>query len=196
MFAYNKTRINLLAILISIIIFIILNNFLNKNINKNNKVNTENTVYFEVSNNLEVNSRITSIGNFYKSNNWRIIIPKIKLDAPIEEGTDGEILKRYVGHMKETEILNGNVVLAAHNRGYRSNFFQEIKKLEKGDEILYQVENEKRNYTVIENKIIKETNLSEIGSTSYNRLTLITCEENKKEYRRCVIALENNIKGN
>lgn len=84
----------------------------------------------------------------------------------------------------------GNVALAGHNRGYRCNFFQEIKNLKNGDIIIYSTEKGQRKYKVTLNKVIKETDWTYIQNTKDNRLTLITCEMNKKEYRRCVQAVE------
>lgn len=126
----------------------------------------------------------------YKSNNWRIQISKINLDAPILEGTEKEVLRRGVGHFENTGIWYGNVCLAAHNRGYKYNYFQEIKRLEIGDIITYQTEYGIKQYEVTANEIIKETNLSVLQNTKENKLTLITCEENKREYRRCIQAKE------
>ena len=85
---------------------------------------------------------------------------------------------------------NGNVALAGHNRGYRCNFFQEIKNLKNGDILIYSTEKGQRKYKVSLNKVIKETDWTYIQNTKDNRLTLITCEMNKKEYRRCVQAVE------
>lgn len=128
--------------------------------------------------------------DFYQTNPWRIKIPKLRVDAPITEGTNAESLRRTVGHFEETNKWDGNVALAGHNRGYRCNFFQEIKKLQIGDEIIYQTEKGKRKYRVILNKIILETNWKYIQNTKENKVTLITCEENKREYRRCIQAVE------
>ena len=36
----------------------------------------------------------------------------------------------YVGHFENTNLLNGNVGLAAHNRGYPINYFARLKELE------------------------------------------------------------------
>lgn len=126
----------------------------------------------------------------YRSNSWRIKISKINLDAPILEGTEKEILRRAVGHFRNTPRLNGNICLAAHNRGYKYNYFQEIKKLEIGDIITYQTECGEKNYMVVRNEIIEETDWSAIQDTKENKITLITCEENKREYRRCIQAKE------
>ena len=110
------------------------------------KTNVQNTA-----NNTEVNE--TKIGNNAKKTTqrdiikenqnikWRIQIPKINLDVHIMEGTTSNILLKAVGHFEETSKLNGNVGLAAHNRGYQCNFFANIKKLKVGDEIIYITEN-------------------------------------------------------
>ena len=71
--------------------------------------------------------------NIYRTNKWRIKIPVLGLDAPISQGTSSEELRRTVGHFEETDKWDGNVALAAHNRGYKCNFFQEIRKLKDGD---------------------------------------------------------------
>ena len=92
--------------------------------------------------------------------------------------------------MKKLISGNGHVALAGHNRGYRCNFFQEIKNLKNGDIIIYSTEKGQRKYKVSLNKVIKETDWTYIQNTKDNRLTLITCEMNKKEYRRCVQAVE------
>ena len=130
------------------------------------------------------------INQQYKNYNWRIKISKINLDAPILEGTEKEILRRAVGHFENTEVWNGNVCLAAHNRGYKYNYFGEIKKLEIGDIITYQTEYGEKQYEVVSNEVIEETDWSAIEDTKENKITLITCEENKREYRRCVQAKE------
>ena len=39
----------------------------------------------------------------------------------------------YVGHFENTEEWDGNVGLAAHNRGYPINYFANLKELKIGD---------------------------------------------------------------
>ena len=63
---------------------------------------------------IETESKI----DIYSTNPWRIKIPKLKLDAPIAEGTSSESLRRTVGHFEESDKWKGNVCLAGHNRGY------------------------------------------------------------------------------
>ena len=124
------------------------------------------------------------------SNKWRIQIPKLNLDAHIEEGTTWDVLLRAVGHFENTNRWNGNICLAGHNRGYQCNFFQKIKTLNLGDEIIYCTKQGKKVYQVQINKVILETDWSYLKDTKDNRITLITCEENREEYRRCIQAVQ------
>lgn len=124
------------------------------------------------------------------ANQWRIQIPKLNLDAHIEEGTNSDVLLRAVGHFEDTSSWNGNVCLAGHNRGYQCNFFQKIKNLKLGDEIIYCTKQGRKVYQVQTNKIILETDWSYLETTKDNRITLITCEENRGEYRRCIQAVQ------
>lgn len=47
-----------------------------------------------------------------------------------------------------------------------------------------------RRYSVVENKIIEETNVDILKNTKENIITLITCIKGKRNARRCVIARE------
>lgn len=125
-----------------------------------------------------------------KNNTWRIQIPKINLDVHIMEGTSSDILLKAVGHFEQTSKWKGNVGLAAHNRGYQCNFFQKIKNLSIGDEIIYTTTNGKKIYKVQTNKVISDTDWSYLEETTDNRITLITCEENRSDCRRCIQAIE------
>ncbi len=121
---------------------------------------------------------------------WQIEIPKISLIANIAEGTKKETLNQYVGHFQETQKENGNIGLAAHNRGYEVNYFKDLKLLKEGDEIKYKHNEFEKIYEVEKCRIIKDTEWEYLDNTEENRLTLITCVENEPEYRRCVQAVE------
>ena len=110
--------------------------------------------------------------------------------ADISEGTTSEILNKYVGHFEETPIEEGNIGLAAHNRGYDVNYFSRIKDLKIGDKITYIVNDNKREYIVSLITIIDDTDWKNLENTNDNRLTLITCLENVPEKRRCIQAIE------
>ena len=121
---------------------------------------------------------------------WYIEIPEINLKAPIQETTSIEVLNEAVGHFEETPLKEGNIGLAAHNRGYKNNYFENVKKLKKGQEIKYKYLEFEKKYTIDTIEIIKETNWSFLENTQENKITLITCVENKPEYRICVQATE------
>ena len=121
---------------------------------------------------------------------WALKIPKIDLYAGIKDATDDETLNTAIGHFEESEIEFGNVCLAAHNRGYNVNYFENIKNLEIGDIIYYIVNDYVYEYKVSEILVIYETDWSMLENTKDNRITLITCIENREEYRLCVQAIE------
>lgn len=122
---------------------------------------------------------------------WKIIIPSISLEAEIADDTTKEVMDKYVGHFKDMSKTTGNVGLAAHNRGYPVNYFENLKKLKEGDLIIYQYKNFKMEYIVNKTEIIKDTDWSRLENIEEkNVITLITCVENEPEYRRCIQGFE------
>lgn len=117
---------------------------------------------------------------------WYLEIPCINLKAEIAEGTSKEIMDKFIGHFEETQKTIGNIGLAAHNRGYENNYFENIKKLKKGDKIFYKYQEFTKEYEVTSNFIIKDTDWTNLDNTEDNRITLITCVENEPSYRRCI----------
>ena len=85
---------------------------------------------------------------FYKNGSLGTLeIPAIRLSVDIFEGTDAAVLKRGAGHFPDTSIWDGNVGLAAHNRGANS-YFGEIHTLELGDRITLTTKMGTRTYEV------------------------------------------------
>lgn len=146
-----------------------------------------NTTKNQVTNTTKPKNTVNKISNL---NEWRLVIPKISLNAPIAEGTTSKVMDEYIGHFENTATLEGNIGLAAHNRGYPVNYFQNIKKLEKGDVIEYFCGNIKKEYKVETVTIISDTDWTYLAQTKENKITLITCVENEPNYRRCVQAVE------
>lgn len=151
------------------------------------KLNKENT------NNITVEAKQEKTEEFEEGIMGRLIIKKIDLNGEIKEGSSQEILKDYIGHIEETAKYNGNVGLAAHNRGNQHSYFARINELEIGDEIIYQNKYGDRKYKVSEKKDILETDWSTLENSSENKLTLITCIKNRVNQRLCVQAVESNI---
>ena len=112
------------------------------------------------------------------------------MSAEIADGTTDAIMNKYVGHFKDSPKKEGNVCLAAHNRGYPVNYFKDLKKLKKGDEIKYTYGKFQKTYIVEEIEIIEDTDWTYLENTEDNRITLITCVENEPNYRRCIQGIE------
>ena len=125
-----------------------------------------------------------------ENSEWKIEIPSISLVADISEGIDKETLNKYVGHFNITPKKEGNIGLAAHNRGYQVNYFENLKKLKGGEEIIYTCGSFNKTYVVIKNIKISDEDWSYLENSNENKITLITCIENEPEYRRCVQAIE------
>ena len=74
--------------------------------------------------------------------------------------------------------------------GYPVNYFKDLKKLQIGDEIIYKTDKGSKTYQVTTVKTIEETDWSYLKPTKDNRITLITCVEDKPELRRMVQGVE------
>ena len=116
-------------------------------------------------------------------------IPAIGLSVRVYQGTDSKTLARGVGHFEETSIWDGNVALAAHNRG-TNDYFGEIHTLDIGDRITLTTKLGTRTYKVVSVEKISETDRSELSPSAENRLTLYTCVRDQRAYRWCVQAVE------
>ena len=121
---------------------------------------------------------------------WEIEIPIISLKAPISEGTSQEVMSKFVGHFQDTSIWEGNVGLAAHNRGYPVNYFERLKELKQGDEIIYTTCYGEKIYNVNLITVINDSDWSYLKNSNENIITLITCVENEPKLRRCIQARE------
>ena len=121
-----------------------------------------------------------------------LTIEKIGLNGKVKEGSTSSVLENYIGHIEETSKYDGNVGLAAHNRGNKYSYFARINELDNGDEIKYQTQYGQRTYVVNSKKEILETDWNPLKSTKENKLTLITCIKNKVNQRLCVEAVEKN----
>lgn len=147
----------------------------------------------QLDNTEDVEQEVTEDDGFEEDLIGSLKIEKINLNGTVKEGSTNEILKDYIGHIEETAKYDGNVGLAAHNRGNKYSYFARINELEPGDEIIYTTKYGERKYIVDTKKEILETDWSNLEGTSDNRLTLITCIKNKVNQRLCVQAVQENI---
>lgn len=147
----------------------------------------------QLDNTEDVEQEVTEDDGFKEDLIGSLKIEKINLNGTVKEGSTNEILRDYIGHIEETAKYDGNVGLAAHNRGNKYSYFARINELEPGDEIVYTTKYGERKYIVDTKKEILETDWSNLEGTSDNRLTLITCIKNKVNQRLCVQAVQENI---
>ena len=186
MFRYSSIYINVLSLFISLVIFVVSQLFFSNYETFTHKSSLK--AGFEVENTLqETNEKeVIQEKSEEEKNMWYLEIPKINLRADIKEGTTKEIMENYIGHFEETNKEKGNVGLAAHNRGYKNNYFEKLKELKEGDSIFYNYQGSTKEYLVTKHVIIKDTDWSYLEKTDTNMITLITCVENEPEYRRCI----------
>ena len=206
MLEYSKRSINTISFIISIIILIMINSFnlffrnfdfkstpIVKNFGTNIiEVKFESNTVSQRTKEENMEEKQNNIQNNHTPTNkieWKLIIPAISLEAEISEGTTKEVMNKYVGHFIETSKTSGNIGLAAHNRGYEVNYFENLKNLKEKDEIQYIYKDFKEEYIVEKNIIIKDTNWDYLKPTNQNTITLITCVENEPEYRRCIVGI-------
>ena len=127
---------------------------------------------------------------YYKNGSLgRLDIPALDLSVRICQGTDSKTLVKGVGHFEDTSIWEGNVCLAAHNRGANS-YFGQIHTLNIGDKITLTTKLGTRTYHVTDVSKVSETDRSGLADSGENMLTLYTCVRNQRDQRWCVTAVE------
>ena len=127
---------------------------------------------------------------YYKNSSLgRLEIPALDLNVRIYQGTDSKTLAKGVGHFEDTSIWEGNVCLAAHNRGANS-YFGQLHTLDIGDRIKLTTKLGTRTYKVTDVFKVSETDRSGLADSGENMLTLYTCVRNQRDQRWCVIAAE------
>lgn len=117
-------------------------------------------------------------------------IEKIGLKATGKEGSNSKILKDYIGHIEGTSLYDGNICLAAHNRGNKYSYFARLNELKNGDIVKYTTNFYTREYKINSIKTIFETDLTILENTNENKITMITCIKNKRNQRLCVQAVQ------
>ena len=127
---------------------------------------------------------------YYKNSSLgRLEIPALDLNVRIYQGTDSKTLAKGIGHFEDTSIWEGNVCLAAHNRGANS-YFGQIHTLNIGDKITLTTKLGTRTYKVTDVSKVSETDRSGLADSGENMLTLYTCVRNQRDQRWCVTAVE------
>ena len=127
---------------------------------------------------------------YYKNGSLgRLEIPALDLNVRIYQGTDSKTLAKGIGHFEDTSIWEGNVCLAAHNRGANS-YFGQLHTLDIGDRIKLTTKLGTRTYKVTDIFKVSEADRSGLADSGENMLTLYTCVRNQRDQRWCVTAVE------
>ena len=199
---YNKRNVNIISFIISIITFIIiilildnlsqrqLNQFSYVNIISEKEIQKEEVEKDNLENKRQKINQDIKLEEIYK---WNIEIEKLNINTTIQEGITFEVLNQSVGHVEESNILNGIVALKAYNIGKGINYFANLKELIIGDEIKYEVNEEKRTYKVEENIILNKEKIKDKIQKiekENNFLVLITYVKDMENQNRLVIAKE------
>lgn len=103
----------------------------------------------------------------------RLLIPSLKLNVMVLEGTDPWTLNRAVGHIESTSLPGqpGNVAISAHRDGY----FRNLGRMGKGDEISIVTPDRIYKYAVQSTEIVNPEDIGVLASSNQPVLTLVTC---------------------
>lgn len=148
-------------------------------------IKNENQYYYEE----EAFTKVTSSMYYAGGHLGTLKIPSLNVSVKIYEGTTNSMLAKGAGHFKDTSIWNGNVCLAAHNRGTNA-YFGKIHELDYGDKITLTTKKGTRTYRVFNVEKISVSDTSNLQGTSENMITLITCVKNQADYYRWCVQAE------
>jgi len=100
-------------------------------------------------------------------------IPRLDMRIVVREGIDAATLRRSVGHVPATALPGeaGNAVLAGH----RDRHFRSLRKIQRGDRILFEGRDGRYEYIVDSTMVVDPDAVSLMRPTPDARLTLITC---------------------
>ena len=117
-----------------------------------------------------------------------ILIPKLRLSAPIYIGVTDAIFNKGIGQWPGTPSAgkNGNIVLGGH-RTSADALFVNIDKLKSGDTITLVARNKTFKYSVTGHSIVKPNAIWITKQTSTPTLTLFSCHPLGKVSHRYVV---------
>ena len=103
----------------------------------------------------------------------RLLIPSLKLNVMVLEGTDPWTLNRAVGHIESTALpgRSGNVGISAH----RDGFFRNLGHIGQGDEISIVTAEKTYTYAVESTRIVNPADVEVLSPSDRPVLTLVTC---------------------
>ena len=123
-------------------------------------------------------------------------IPKINLEKGlVEKSSKYNNINYGVQILKESDspdVINGNVILAAHSGTANISYFRNLDKLDLGDDAIIYYQSNTYNY-----KVVKKYDADKTGKINIKRdrntstLTLITCRHNTDKQIVIILELQN-----
>jgi sortase A len=100
-------------------------------------------------------------------------IPRLGLKTIVAQGESSKVLRRAVGHLRETPLPGepGNVALAGH----RDGFFRPLRNIRLGDAISLNTLDGEFVYQVISTEVVLPSDVRVLQASRENTLTLVTC---------------------
>lgn len=125
-------------------------------------------------------------------NNVVFEIPSLNIKVPVLEETDKETLSVAAGHFEGTgSVGKGNYCIAGHNSTIYAEIFNDLDKIQVGDE-MYLIDTDDRRtrytYVVTEYNIVSPQSTEVLNDYGVNRLTVISCTDDG-EYRQVVTGI-------
>lgn len=126
------------------------------------------------------------------NDNINFEIPRLDIKVPVLEGTDSKSLQVSAGHFEDTGSLGrGNYCIAGHNSTIYAEIFNDLDKIQIGDEMyLIDVDENRTRYTyvVTEYRTVEPSETWVLNDFSDNRLTVISCT-NDGTQRQVVVGM-------
>jgi len=122
----------------------------------------------------------------------RIVIPTIKVDTVVVEGTGASALRAGAGHYPNTPLPGeeGNVAIAGHRTTYGKPFAN-LDHLAVGDDIVLETPIGRHVYRVTRSPfVVPNTDFTVISQTPGHTLTLTTCHPKGSARQRLVVKAE------
>lgn len=100
-------------------------------------------------------------------------VPRLGLKVIVVQGDSPRILRRAVGHIRETALPgeSGNVALTGH----RDTFFRPLRNIRSGDAITVKTLDAEFRYRVESTTVVPPSDISVLQASRERTLTLITC---------------------
>ncbi len=121
----------------------------------------------------------------------RIEIPKIGLDAPLNQGISLRSIDRGPSHWPGTALPGqpGNVVVAGH-RVSKTKPFRNIDQLVPGDEVIFTVDAQRSVYVVTGSQVVTPDAMEIVNQTPDTTATLFACHPPGSARYRYVVFLK------